>query len=81
MSLTPPDTVGKLQMALRAKAKRAPTYRFYAFYDKVYRDDVLSRAYRCCVTKGGSGAWTGRRSPISSRMGWSDGWTNWRKNS
>jgi retron-type reverse transcriptase len=32
---------------LQAKAKSAPTYRFYALYDKVYRMDVLWHAYQC----------------------------------
>jgi hypothetical protein len=54
MSLAPPDTVRKLQEALHAKAKRAPTYRFYALYDKVHRADVLSHAYRCCAANGGA---------------------------
>jgi RNA-directed DNA polymerase len=54
MSLTPPDTVRKLQEALHAKAKRAPTYRFYALYDKVYRADVLSHAYCGCAANGGA---------------------------
>jgi group II intron reverse transcriptase/maturase len=39
---------------LHAKAKRAPTYRFYALYDKVYRADVLWHAYPCC--RGNDGA-------------------------
>jgi group II intron reverse transcriptase/maturase len=39
---------------LHAKAKSAPTYRFYALYDKVYRLDVLWHAYRCCQANDGS---------------------------
>ncbi len=54
MSLTPPDTVRKLQETLHAKAKRAPTYRFYALYDKVYRADVLGHAYLCCAANDGA---------------------------
>ena len=45
MSLAPPATVEKLQAALHAKAKRAPTYRFDALDDKVYRAEVLLYAY------------------------------------
>jgi RNA-directed DNA polymerase len=56
MSLLPPPTVGKLQGVLRAKAKEAPGYRFYALYDKVYRKDVLSWAYtRCHLNQGAPG--------------------------
>jgi RNA-directed DNA polymerase len=45
---TPEIKVQKLQETLHAKAKGAPTYRFYALYDKVYRWDVLCHAYECC---------------------------------
>jgi RNA-directed DNA polymerase len=56
MSLTPPEKVGKLQTALHAKAKAAPSYRFYLLYDKVYRPDVLVYAYeRCKANKGAAG--------------------------
>jgi RNA-directed DNA polymerase len=54
VSLLPPTKVGKLQETLHAKAKRAPTYRFYALYDKVYRADVLWHAYQCCRANDGS---------------------------
>jgi hypothetical protein len=53
VSLLPPTKVGKLQKALHAKAKRSPDYRFYALYDKVFRADVLSHAYRTCQVNGG----------------------------
>jgi len=39
---------------LHAKAKGSPTYRFYALYDKVYREDMLTFAYRCCKANGGA---------------------------
>ena len=54
MSLEPPEKVRKLQTALHAKAKGSPSYRFYLLYDKLYREDVLAHAYRCCAAKGGA---------------------------
>lgn len=54
MSLIPPEKVQKLQVALHAKAKGSPGYRFYAVYDKVYREDVLAFAYLCCKANRGS---------------------------
>ncbi|MGI8427458.1 MAG: group II intron reverse transcriptase/maturase [Actinomycetota bacterium] len=56
MSLRPPEKVEKLWTALHAKAKAAPTYRFYSLYDKLYRWDVLEHAYeRCKSNKGAAG--------------------------
>src|ERR1700693_1230928 len=56
VSLTPPVKVQKLQQTLHAKAKRAPSYRFYALYDKLYRFDVLLHAYfRCQANEGAAG--------------------------
>ena len=54
MSLEPPAMVGKLQTALHAKAKAAPSYRFYLLYDKLYRKDVLTHAYERCRAKQGA---------------------------
>jgi len=43
-------------MALHAKAKESPDFRFYALYDKVYRKDVLVYAYqRCKANRGAAG--------------------------
>ncbi len=55
MSLTPPQTVGKLQKALGDKAKASPSYRFYALYDKLYRRDILEHAYQRCKSNAGAG--------------------------
>jgi len=43
-----------LHVALHAKAKGSPDYRFYALYDKVYRKDVLLFAYDCCKSNKGA---------------------------
>lgn len=39
------ENVRALQRKLYLKAKHQPTFRFYSLYDKVYRSDVLQRAY------------------------------------
>ena len=44
-NLSTPISVQKLQMALHAKAKAEPGYRFYALYDKISRDDILVHAF------------------------------------
>jgi RNA-directed DNA polymerase len=53
VSLRAPESVQKLQAALHAKAKEMPTYRFYALYDKLYREDVLAHAWRLAKANGG----------------------------
>ena len=60
-NLTTPPSVQKLQSALHAKAKEEPGYRFYLLYDKVYRDDVLEYAYRCCKANKGAAGVDGQR--------------------
>ncbi len=53
-NLTTPKSVQKLQMALHAKAKAAPGYRFYALYDKISRDDILAHAWAQCRSNQGA---------------------------
>jgi retron-type reverse transcriptase len=55
-NLSTPTSVRKLQRALHAKAKAEPGFRFYALYDKLYREDILAYAYaRCRANKGAPG--------------------------
>jgi RNA-directed DNA polymerase len=61
MSLEPPEKIRKLQTALHAKAKGSPSYRFYLLYDKLYREDILEYAYRCCAANGGAAGVDGQR--------------------
>ena len=69
MSLTTPETVRKLQRALHAKAKGEPEYRFYALYDKLYREDVLEYAYRSCKANGGAAGVDGQTFEEIERYG------------
>jgi RNA-directed DNA polymerase len=54
MSLTTPEAIQELQRKLYLKAKQEPTYRFYALYDKVCRQDVLVHAFRLAKANGGA---------------------------
>jgi group II intron reverse transcriptase/maturase len=53
-NLATPKSVQKLQTALHAKAKAEAGYRFYALYDKIYRDDILAHAYAQCRSNQGA---------------------------
>ena len=69
MNLATPVSVQKLQKALHAKAKEAPGFRFYALYDKVYREDVLAFACRCCKANGGAAGVDGQSFEDIERYG------------
>ncbi len=53
-NLSTPRNVQKLQMALHAKAKAEAGFRFYALYDKIYREDILAHAYAQCRSNKGA---------------------------
>jgi len=53
-NLSTPRSVQKLQKALHAKAKAEPGFRFYALYDKLYREDILRHAYAQCRSNKGA---------------------------
>ena len=48
------DKARELQRALYRAAKASPTRRFHALYDKVYREDILARAWREVKANAGS---------------------------
>ena len=55
-NLSTPESVQRLRTALHVKAKDEPEFRFYALYDKIYRQDMLEHAYACCrANKGAAG--------------------------
>jgi len=53
-NLSTPSSVQKLQTALHAKAKAEAGYRFYALYDKIHREDILTHAYAQCRSNQGA---------------------------
>jgi RNA-directed DNA polymerase len=53
-NLSTPKSVQKLQRALQAKAKAEVGYRFYALYDKISREDILTHAFAQCRSNKGA---------------------------
>ena len=49
-----PDKARELQRVLYRAAKASPTRRFHALYDKMYREDVLSKAWQEVKANAGS---------------------------
>ncbi len=69
MNLQAPPKVQKLQQTLHAKAKGSPDFRFYALYDKIYREDVLAHAYRLSRRNGGKPGVDGEDFPAIEAYG------------
>ena len=53
-SLPDSEKVRRLQMALHARAKEAPSFRFYSLSDKVWRADVTAVAWQEVRRNGGA---------------------------
>jgi RNA-directed DNA polymerase len=71
--LETPDKVRELQIKLYRKAKNEPEFRFYQLYDKVYREDIMLRAWEKSRAKNGAPGVDGERfSDIEAR-----GLTEW----
>jgi group II intron reverse transcriptase/maturase len=69
VSLQAPFEVQKLQQALHAKAKETPDFRFYVLYDKIYRQDILTHAYRLARSNGGKPGMDGEDFPDIEAFG------------
>jgi RNA-directed DNA polymerase len=73
MSLTAPLKVQALQRKLSEKAKQEPDYRFYALYDKIWREDVMAHAYELAKANQGAPGVDGQsvaRIEMAGREAW-----------
>src|ERR1700704_5680044 len=68
-NLATPASVQKLQTALHAKAKSEAGYRFYALYDKIFREDILEHAYAQCRSNKGAPGVDGQDFPQVEEYG------------
>ena len=72
-NLAASEKVQRLQRALHAKAKEAPSLRFYSLSDKVWRDDVLAVAWQMVRRNGGAAGVDGETVADVEALG-VDGW-------
>lgn len=63
------DTTRKLQRALYRAAKASPERRFHALYDKVYRKDILARAWGEVRAHGGAAGVDGQTISAIEQVG------------
>ena len=52
--LKTPIKIRNLQRKLYRRAKQKSAYKFYTLYDKVYRIDILTHAYKLIKSNGGT---------------------------
>ena len=72
------DDARKLQRALYRAAKASPARRFHALYDKMYREDVLAKAWREVKANAGSAGVDGQTIEQIEQQGVSrDSWSSW----
>jgi RNA-directed DNA polymerase len=63
------DAARRLQRALYRAAKASSTRRFHALYDKVYREDILARAWKDVQANGGAAGVDGQTIKDIERSG------------
>ena len=64
--------IQKFQRKLNEKAKANPKFRFYSLYDKTYRMDILTEAYRRVKANGGTSGVDGIRIEDIDEHGYSE---------
>lgn len=64
--------IQEFQRKLNEKAKADPKFRFYSLYDKVYRMDILTEAYRRVKANGGTSGVDGVRIEDIEKQGQSE---------